>query len=193
MKLVKEFIFSKAAGLQPLTLRKNNYFSYFSRFKWRTAIFQTPLDVYFWMDNELLNKVQSLASLPTFSCSKSTVEQWNTGTKYELCLKLTIKASERRQYCYLGTDSNVLLVLSLQNWNKYTSMLVQFGYRFWLNSVSFKQNLRYTYLFTEQEEEHHSMLLLLVLLRERIYVVTISLNLICLGDFLNYINVPSCT
>ena len=138
MKLVKEFIFSKAAGLQPLTLRKNNYFSYFSRFKWRTAIFQTPLDVYFWMDNELLNKMQSLASLPTFSCSKSTVEEWNTGTKYELCLKLTIKASERRQYCYLGTDSNVLLVLSLQNWNKYTSIQVC-----WYNLVTASGWIRY--------------------------------------------------
>ena len=50
--------------------------------------FKTSLNVYFWMDNELLNSVQSLASLSIFTCPN-----------YEICLKLTIKASEQRQYC----------------------------------------------------------------------------------------------
>ena len=89
------------------------------------------------MDNDLLNKVQRLAFQPTFSCSKLTIEQWDSGAKYEICSKLTIKVSERRQYCCTGTDANVLLMLSLKNWNKYIP--VQFGYRFWLNSVSFKK------------------------------------------------------
>ena len=86
MKLVMESVFGKAASLQSLTLLKNNYFSYFSRFKRRAAIFQTRLyvNIKFWMDDELLNKVQSVASQSTFSCSKSAIEQWNTGTKYEI-------------------------------------------------------------------------------------------------------------
>ena len=70
------------------------------------------------MNNELLSKEQSLASQPTLSCSKPTIEQWNIGAKYETCSKLTLKASERGQYCYLGTDSNVLLLFLLENWNK---------------------------------------------------------------------------
>ena len=104
------------------------------------------------MDNDLLNKVQRLAFQPTFSCSKSTIEQWNSEAKYEICSKLTIKVSERRQYCCTGADANVLLMLSLKNWNKYIPK--QFGYRFWLNSVSFKKNLKYTYLFTKLGEKH---------------------------------------
>ena len=53
------------------------------------------------------------ASQLTFSCSKASIEQENTGTRYEICSKLKIKSSERRQYCYFGTDSNVLLVFPL--------------------------------------------------------------------------------
>ena len=60
------------------------------------------------MDNELLNNVQSPASRLIFTCSESTKVQKNNRSRYEIFSKLTIKASERRQYCYLGTDSNVL-------------------------------------------------------------------------------------
>ena len=84
--------------------------------------------------------MQSLASRSIFSCSN-----------YETWSKLTIKASEQRQHCYLGTDSNVRLAYPLQNWNK--KMAVQFGKPSWLNSVSFETNLKYTYLSTVQEEE----------------------------------------
>ena len=68
------FLVSLPVSLQLLTLLKNNYFSYFSQFQWIAAIFQTPLDAYFSINNELLNKVKSLASQPTISCSKPTIE-----------------------------------------------------------------------------------------------------------------------
>ena len=38
-----------------------------------------------------------------------------TCSNYERWSKLTIKASEQRQHCYLGTDSNVHLAYPLQN------------------------------------------------------------------------------
>ena len=68
------FLVSLQVSLQLLTLVKNNYFSYFSRFQWITGIFQTPLDACFSLNNELLNKMQSPASQPTISCSKPTTE-----------------------------------------------------------------------------------------------------------------------
>ena len=65
------------------------------------------------MDNKILISVQSLASQSIFT--RSNYETWS---------KLTIKASEQRQHCYLRSDSNVHMTHPLQNWNK--SMAVQF-------------------------------------------------------------------
>ena len=58
-----------------------------------------------------------------------------------------------------------------------------------------EKDRKYLYLFTKQEEHkaYHNIVLLFVLLQERIYVVNIYLNLICLGDFMCYINVLSYT
>ena len=75
-------------------------------------------------------------------------------------------------------------------------MPAQFGYHSWLNLVSFKINLKYAYLFAKQEEEHkayHSMASLFMLLQKRNYVFAIYFNVICLGNFLNYRDVLSCT
>ena len=144
MILVADFDFGKAAGLELLILLKKTYSSYFLRLKWRTAFFQTPLNVYFWMNNERLNNAQSLASWPIYTYSKSTAVQYNTRSSDEIFLKLTINASQWRQYCHLGTNPNL-------NWHFYCENEQVNDGTIWLAAfvelLSFKINLKFTYLY----------------------------------------------
>ena len=87
------FDFGKATGLELFNFAKKTYSSYFLRLQWRTAFFQKPLNVYFWMDNERLNIAQSLALWPIYTYSKSTAVKYNTRSSYEIFSKLTINAS----------------------------------------------------------------------------------------------------
>ena len=107
MIIVKKFSFGKATGLQSLTLLKKIYSVIFKSWSEEQLFFQTSLNVYFWMDNELLSGVQSLASRSIFTCSN-----------YEICSNLTIKASDNVNivnleqilmffchiYCEIGTS-----------------------------------------------------------------------------------------
>ena len=108
--LMTEFSYRKTTDIQLLILLKKTYFSYFLRLKWKTIFLQTRLNIYFWMENELLNNLQRLDFRPIFLCSKSTtvywIKLWSLFKVNNVCTKLTKSGSERRQYCYLWTNSS---------------------------------------------------------------------------------------
>ena len=116
MIIVKKFIFGKATGLQSVTLLKKIYFIYFSRLKWRTAFFKTSLNVYFWMDNKLLNSVQILSSWSIFTCLKL----WNMFSNSVNTVSLEqILMLFWYIHCGIGTSKWEYSLVSFLGWTQY--------------------------------------------------------------------------
>ena len=107
MILVKEFVLGKATGLQSLNLLKKIYFSFFSRWKWRTAILR-HLSINFWT-----------VCKPNFPVDIYLFKLWNMFKINNKGIRTTSILLFWRIHCEIGTSKWQCSLVSCLGWTQY--------------------------------------------------------------------------